>query len=76
MEILTFLENIKNQFDPIPELDLESNMSFKDLEGWDSMAALSIIGMIDDNYGVRISGTDFRTCETLEDLYMLVKNRS
>lgn len=75
MEISTFLENFKNQFDPILEINLDLNTLFKELDGWDSMTALSIIGMIDDEYNVRITGGDLKSCETLEDLSIIVKNR-
>jgi acyl carrier protein len=76
MEILTFLENIKNQFDPIPKTNLEANTIFKEIEEWDSMTALSVIGMIDEEYRIRITAVDFRSCKTLEDLYNLVKNKA
>ncbi|MDR0604996.1 MAG: acyl carrier protein, partial [Bacteroidales bacterium] len=35
--------------------------------------ALSVIAMIDDEYGVTIKGNDIRVSKTIKDLYTLVK---
>ena len=53
------------------EVNLEDN--FRDYENWDSMAALSVIAMIDDEFGVVINGEDFRNLNTVGDLIQAVK---
>jgi len=53
------------------EVNLEDN--FRDYENWDSMAALSVIAMIDDEFGVVINGEDFRQLNTVGDLIQAVK---
>ena len=53
------------------EVNLEDN--FRDYENWDSMAALSVIAMIDDEFGVVINGEDFRNLKTVGDLIQAVK---
>jgi acyl carrier protein len=55
------------------EVNLEDN--FRDYENWDSMAALSVIAMIDDEFGVLINGEDFRNLDTVGDLIQAVKKR-
>ena len=55
------------------EVKLEDN--FRDYENWDSMAALSVIAMIDDEFGVVINGEDFRNLNTVGDLIKAVKKR-
>jgi acyl carrier protein len=37
------------------------------------MVALSIIAMVDDEYGITIKGDDIRKSETVEDLFNIVK---
>jgi acyl carrier protein len=37
------------------------------------MIALSVIAMIDDEYGITIKGNDIRASTTIEDLYSIVK---
>ncbi|MFK3738286.1 acyl carrier protein [Massilia sp. TN1-12] len=48
---------------------------FKDLANWDSLAALSVIAMIDEHYGVSVGGTDLEKAQTLQDLWNLVVER-
>jgi acyl carrier protein len=37
-------------------------------ETWDSLTVLSIIAMIDSDYGVNMNGEDFKEIKTAEDL--------
>ena len=45
---------------------------FKDLEEWDSLAALSTFSLIGDEFGVTINNKVLRSVETLGELYDLV----
>ena len=47
-----------------------------DLEEWSSFTAVVIIGMVYDDYEVDLKGSDFGECNTIEDLYNIVCNRS
>ena len=49
---------------------------FRDLDEWDSLAALSTISMIDDEFGVTINNKDLRSIETLGELYDMVTERA
>jgi acyl carrier protein len=42
---------------------------FRNYEEWDSIAFLSIIAALDENYGVVIDTTVFKEFKTLEDIY-------
>jgi Phosphopantetheine attachment site. len=46
---------------------------FKELEEWSSLLAISIVGMVDEEYGVRLNGSDISSCQTIEDLYNNVR---
>ncbi|QJD99017.1 acyl carrier protein [Massilia forsythiae] len=48
---------------------------FKDLDNWDSLAALSVIAMIDEHYGASIGGADLEKARSLQDLHELVAQR-
>jgi len=41
---------------------------FRDLEQWDSLAFLSVIAMIDEEFEVVIEGNDFQKLKTLGDI--------
>lgn len=49
---------------------------FKTLANWDSLAALSVIAMIDEFYGASIGGDDLERSTTLGELWQLVAAKS
>ena len=49
---------------------------FRELDEWDSLAALSTISLIDDDFGVTINNKDLRSVETLGELYDMVTERA
>lgn len=51
---------------------IQETTVFKDLEEWDSLAALSTISLIGDEFGVTINNKVLRSVETLGELYDLV----
>ncbi len=55
------------------EINLTDN--FRDYDNWDSLANLSVIAMLDDEFGVYIETNDFRKLITVGDLLNEVKNR-
>ena len=50
--------------------------TFRNYDEWDSLALLSLIAMLDDEYGVAIEEKVFKTLLTLEDLYQEVQTRT
>lgn len=46
---------------------------FNDLEGWDSIGALSVIAIIDEQYGVTLDAGSLLACETLDELASMVE---
>jgi len=65
-----FSEAIEDEF----LLELEPNSSFKNLESWDSFSGMSIISMIDEEFGITIRSEDMMRLNTLEELYDLLLN--
>lgn len=75
MEIKGFIDNFAAQFDDTDASVFFADTKFKELEEWSSLAALSIIAMIDDEYNVSTNGNDIRKCETIEDLFNVVNTK-
>ena len=48
--------------------DLTAETVFRELEEWDSLAFLSLIAMIDEEYDVVIEGNDFQKLKTIGDI--------
>ena len=69
-----FLESFKEILEVEDrELALEDN--FRDYPEWDSLANLSVIAMIDDDYGVVIDNNEFKKMNTLGELLEGIKSR-
>ena len=49
--------------------DIDPEDEFRDYEEWDSLAFLSIIAMIDDNYDIVIPGEEFAKLNKVIDIY-------
>lgn len=73
MNLQEFVEKVAAQFDDTDTVEFKADTEFKALDAWSSMVALSIIAMIDDEYGITIKGNDIRKSETIEDLFKIVK---
>jgi sugar O-acyltransferase (sialic acid O-acetyltransferase NeuD family) len=54
---------------------LNSETLFKDVEGWDSMTALSLIAMVDEEYSAKLSGDEIRKANTVKDIFFIVSNK-
>lgn len=47
-----------------------------DIEEWDSLSALSVIAMIDAEYGVNLPAADLKEVGTAKELYELVQKKA
>ncbi|MDR0301415.1 MAG: acyl carrier protein [Treponema sp.] len=73
MDLQEFVGKFAEQFDETDASEFKADTEFRGLVDWSSMIALSIIAMVDDEYGVTIKGDDIRKSETIEDLFNIVK---
>ena len=74
MELKDFIENFAAQFDDVDVNEISADTCFRDIEGWSSLVGLSIIAMVDEEYDVILKGDKMRKCNTVGDLYELVKS--
>jgi len=75
MDIKEFISNFAEQFDDLDASVLTPETEFKTLEDWNSLVALSVIAMIDEEYDVTLKGNDITGAKTIEDLYNIVSER-
>ena len=75
MELQEFITNFANQFEETDSSVFTKDTVFKDLDEWSSLTALSIIAMVDEEYGVALKGDDIRSANTIEDLFGIVKSK-
>ena len=72
MELEDFIKNFAGQFEDTHSSAFYFDTKFKELDEWSSLTSLSIIAMVDEEYGVKIKGDDIRNSNSIEDLYKIV----
>lgn len=70
-----FIEKFAEQFDETDVSEFTADTSFKNLDEWDSMVALSIIAMVDEEYDKTINGEDIKKANTINDLFRIVQSK-
>ncbi len=56
-----------------PDMTIQMEDRFREYEDWSSLAFLSLIAMIDEEYDVIIEGKEFRELHTVGDILDAVK---
>ncbi len=64
-----FIINLKNQYVDSDEIQLDMSTKFKELDSFDSLTGMSIIVFIKDEFNIDLSQKDFKTIETVQQLY-------
>lgn len=75
MDIKSFIENFIEAVEIEDASTVMETTSFRELEEWDSLAALSTISMVDDEYGVTITNKDLRSVDTMQQLFDMIANK-
>ena len=73
MEIKKFVGEFAEQFEDTPVENFKAETIFRDTAEWDSLIALSIIALADDEYSVKLTGDDIRSAITINDIFNIIK---
>ncbi len=69
MDLNEFIKNFAYQFDDTDIEQIKAETIYEDLDEWSSLTALSVIAMIDDEYGVGIGSKEIIGSTTVQGLY-------
>ena len=72
MDKKEFLGNIEEALRSRPGSVSEDD-SLQNLDGWDSVGALSVMAVIDEKYGITLDAGELMSCQTVGDLARLVE---
>lgn len=75
MELQEFVLNFANQFDDTDAEMFAPETQFRELDEWSSLIGLSIILMVDEEYGITIGADEMKKAQTIEELFNIVKNK-
>lgn len=76
MEIKEFIEKFAEAIDVEEVETLTSDTEFRMLEEWSSLAGLSLIAMVDEEFDIALKGDDIKNSNTVKDLYDLIINKN
>lgn len=69
-----FFEQLKEIFE-LNAGEININDKFRDYEKWDSLTALTVIAMLDSEFGIVLESREFNKLITVGDLLSEVKKR-
>lgn len=75
MEIKDFINHFEDVLDSTDISSLNPETNFRELEEWSSLAALSTMAMISDEYDVSITADEMRSTTTFQQLFDLVSSK-
>ena len=76
LEIDTFIKHFGAQFEDTDVATILPDSVFRDFEEWDSLIALSLIAMADEEYQIKLTGDDIRSSTTVADLFEKIKAKT
>jgi len=74
MTLDEFIEAFGNEFIETPLEMFNAETNYRQIEEWNSLTALSIISMVDDQMGKTITGADLRRFTSIKDLYNYIQS--
>jgi len=72
MKMSKFIEKIKEALEIDSNEKITEDSGLRDLEEYDSLGVLTIIMMIDENFGKQLSSSDFEKITTVGSLMKLI----
>lgn len=73
MEIKEFIEKFVEAVE-VESATVKPDSKFRDFEEWSSLSTLSLIAMVDEEYGKTLTGEHIRNSSTVEDLFEIVQD--
>lgn len=74
MENQNFIKNFAEAVEIESTESLSVNTMFRELDEWNSLAYLSVIAMLDEEYGIQIENTEFKQLKTIGDIINYIDN--
>ena len=75
MDINEFVAAFADQFDDTDPSEISAECVFHELDEWSSLTGMGVIAMVRTKYGKTITGSEIRSCTTVEDLFRIVDSK-
>ncbi len=75
MNIQEFIDSIENEIPTIKSGSLQASSIFREVAGWDSLASLMFLSMLDTDFHVDVSPHELKDCLTIQDLFNFIESK-
>lgn len=76
MDIKEFIADFADQFDDTEIEEFKPETNYREgLDEWSSLTGLAILNMIGKKYGVKITASEIRATNTIQEVYDLVLSK-
>lgn len=72
MEFIDFKTKFVDQLIGEDEAKITSDTEFRRLSSWDSLTAMAVIAMVEDEYKIKISDEELKNMRKIGDIYNFV----
>lgn len=73
MDVQNFIEKFAEAID-VEATELTAETEFRNLDAWDSVAYISVIAMMDEEYDIQIEMPTFKTLKTVGAIAEYIEN--
>lgn len=73
MDIKQFIESIQNQLEDV-NTSIDATTDYINLESWDSLTAMVVKVMIEDDYGVDVPVEKINSFSSIQELFDYIRN--
>ena len=74
IDLNNFLDVFSQVFDELDTSDFNLKTNFKENDEWDSLTALNLITVLDENYGKKITGDELLKINTIQELKKFIES--
>lgn len=71
-----FIEKFASLFPVTSKDEINGDTEFKYLDDWSSMTTLTLVAMVEDDYGITLSSNDIRNTDTVSELFELITDKT
>jgi len=75
MSVSERLQDVFRRIFQTDNLELSPNFTASDVEGWDSLAHITLMFSIEQEFGIQFTGAEFAEVKTVGDLVALVESK-
>lgn len=76
LEIMSRMNSVVMDILEIPGLSLQKDMTAKEIDGWDSLAHISIIVAMENEFEIKFKLAEVKTLKNIGDFVELVKTKT